>query len=371
MRSSYPLLSCLLASVASLALHSAASACDTAPQLRWNPERSWPAACESDVPTDGFVLLEGDALPSDLAGGEGQLVVWLERTVDGQAVEKFAGSLSFPSDKSALFHSEAPLQPNADYLISAERQAADGSVLGARYTSKFTTGALALAPVSFRDAPSVQLEQFDAELQECAADSCGVEHCRALDVTVPTTSVRVRVPAIEGGIAQRPYAVSASLSLRGDLGQAPAVATSDSAVTQAGKHSFVVVDVPHGSIASEACVTITATDLAGHSATSEPVCIALPSPVAEAAIPEQGSTVAAPDTVLAASSAVPPAVDRDQASGEPEFSQQVDALSADAVAAIDDAGGCAIGEGRSSLGGFGWVALALTLAPLRSRKRKF
>jgi hypothetical protein len=342
----------LLASLSGLALHSSAYACDVEAPVRWNPERSWPAACESNIPTDGFVLLEGDALPADIAGGQGQLDVTIERTIEGAAVELFAGKLSFPDAKSALFQSDRPLSPQADYQITAFRRSPDGQEQGSRFTSKFTTGELALAPLSL-SAPTLQLEQFDKELEDCALDACGLERCESLDQTVATTYVRVAVPPIEGGIEQRPYAVSAALTVRDASDPAAVVATSDTAATQAGKRSFLVIEVPASAAGREGCVSVTATDLAGHEQTSESVCLAL----GQAEVAPEPSGAAAP---AAAHTAV----------AEPSLlSEHVDAVSADTDAAVAQAGGCAVAATGESASGLGWLALALTLARLRARKR--
>jgi len=56
--------------------------------------------------------------------------------------------------------------------------------------------------------------------------------------------VRIAVPPIVGGVDLRAYSVSAKIVASFANGQAPAVATSDTTATQAGKRSFIVLELP-------------------------------------------------------------------------------------------------------------------------------
>jgi hypothetical protein len=352
MRASSPLLVAgLVVSLSCVASHAAALECEGAANPSWTPQRSWPAACEPDVPTDGFVLLEGDALEGATASGEGALSVTLQRMHEGVALETFDGQLTYPDATSALFRSARPLAASADYQITAQRVAPDGRTLGERFTSKFTTGVRSLAPLTFHAAPELSIEQFDKEVVACTTDACGAKHCEGTDESVPATFARVAVPPIQGGIEQRPYAVAASLTLGGSTQAAP-VATSDSAATQAGKRSYLVIEVPRDTQAREACVTVSATDLAGRKTSTPPVCVALPEPEPLPALARTSPTSESAASALASS---------------PGF----DDVTGEQQSAGADAGGCAIGATGRGANGLGWLALVLTLARLRSRKRAF
>jgi hypothetical protein len=352
-----PRLPALLAPVLCLTLQAlaptdaAASACDADTATRWVPQRSWPAACEPDAVTDGLVLLEGDALPLDAPGGEGELHVVVQRMVAGQPVETFEGKVSRPDATSALFQSERPLAPHTDYQISAVRVGLDGSELGYKFTSAFTTGARSVAPLAFEGAPTLRYEEVESERFECVTDACGDKRCTPGDELVQLKSVRVAVPSIVGGVDLRAYAVSAKLTASFSNGQAPVVATSDTAATQAGKRSFIVLELPALPAAAEGCVTITATDAAGHTLTSEPVCTALPGD--EQPYDDEGPAIEVLDQL-----------------GLSQTSESATEVSGGApVTAEASAQGCAIGQNRGSLGSLGWLGLALTVARLRTRKR--
>ncbi|MDB4988849.1 MAG: hypothetical protein JWN04_4027, partial [Myxococcaceae bacterium] len=254
---------------------------------------------------------------------------------------------------SALFQSEKPLAPQTDYQISAVHVAADGTVLGNKFTSAFKTGVRTLAPLSFATAPSMNYEEAESERYDCVADACGKQNCQPTDEMVHTKSVRIAVPAIVGGVDLKPYAVSAQLVASFTSGQAPAVATSDTVATQAGKRSFLVVQLPALPSTAQGCVTISATDVAGHTLKSEPVCTSLPADDAPYDDDVQGSA-SLNDLSLTQS------VQSATGSGL-DSSQQPTAVEASA------AQGCAVGQGRASLGTLGWLAAALTLARLRSR----
>jgi hypothetical protein len=348
----------------------AASDCAGEPAQRWNAERSWPSSCELGVPTDGFVLLEGNALSADAPGGEGELQVFVQRVSAGEVLETFLGQVASTGPTSALFRSERPLLANADYVIVARRVAADGSPSGASYTSAFSTGSEALAPISFRHPAELQLESFQNELKRCTNDACGKAHCEATGESAQARLVRIAVPPIDGGITQQPYALSAKLTLSAS-GQAPAVATSDTVATQAGKRSFIVIELPPLASLTEGCVTLTAKDVAGHETQLEAGCLELSADAsaivevsAEVVPPQPTPTPASEESATAASVAVGAIEEVDS------FEQSVDAVGADEDGAVAaEAEGCAVGPARGQLGSFAWLALALTLTRLRSRKR--
>lgn len=361
-------LSFLLGSLACLGLSSpsgaAASTCDSEPAVRWLPERSWPSACEPAALTDGYVLLEGDRLPDGAGGQQGELKVVIERVVQGQAVETFAGKVTRPDAVSALFKSERPLPAGADFRIVAVEVAADGSELGPKFTSAFTTGSGTLPALAFDGAPTMKLEQVEQELYDCTKDECGVETCKPTNELDLVKSLRIAVPPVVGGIDLRSYALSAKLVATGAPQEAPVVATSDTTDTQAGKRSFLVLKVPPLDIAAEGCVTITATDAAGHTIESAPICTALPADVG----PAFGAGVqllTGDDSEVAQGEA--PAQEKSDGT---EYGESTDALTEQDIAEAS-AGGCSV-VGRSGSGGAsaaGLVALALTMARLRGRKR--
>jgi len=352
-------LACL--SVSAAPAPASADACVVEPAVRWVPERSWPSACEPAALTDGFILVEGDKLPEATPGGEGSLHIVVERIVQGAVAETFEGGVTRPDATSALFKSNRPLPANADFQISAQPLAADGSPVGTKFTSAFTTGSAVLPPLAFESQPTLKLEQAEQERFDCSKDACGVETCKSTKQVERVKSLRIAVPVITGGIDLRSYAVSAELTASFANGQAPLVATSDTADTQAGKRSFIVLEVPPLDFAAEGCVTITATDAGGHTIQSEPVCTALPAEGSDAF----GSGVLVLDGTSAAA-AQSDGVAQDKSDLD-EFGESTDALTAADVAEAN-AGGCSVGAGASGgAGALGWLTLAL--AAVRFRKR--
>lgn len=310
--------------------------------VRWLPERSWPGACETDVPTNGLVFLEGPAREASAPGGDGTLHVFVQRMEGETPLETITGTVSYPDATSAVFRAAQPLAPNADYQLTAQRVSPDGTPLSPSFTSDFTTGSRTLAGPAFRAAPTMQLEAFDKEVERCDAPASGGDaRCVPTGETTPARYLRVAVPAIEGGLAQRPYAVSAALRASFGDGQAKVVAAAEEAV-QAGKRSFMLIEVPALPADAQGCVTVSARDLAGNTVDSEPVCTQLD---------------AAVDDV--AGEAAP--LQYAQAGGE--GAEAAGALPADA------AGGCAVGTRGAGAGSLAWLALALTLSRARFRKR--
>jgi len=329
-----------------------ADVCGTEGMTRWTPQRSWPSACASDVATDGLVLLEGDALPSYALGGDGELHVTVERIVQGQAVETFEGKVSYPDPTSALFQSNRPLAPQSDYQITALRGAAQDV---GRFTSAFSTGTRTLDALTFQGAPSVTFEEVEGARSECVIDACGKKNCKPGDDAVQLKSVRVAVPPVAGGVDVRPVSIAANLVATFADGTAPRVATSDAVATQAGKRSFIVIELPALPSNAQGCVTITATDVAGHALTSEPICTALPAD-------EQPYDDDVEDVAV---------VDKLAHTTDPSTADEVDLESASIEPHVEaSAGGCAIGTSSATFGNLGWMAAALTLAGLRSRKRR-
>ena len=338
---------CLLAALGSLLVHtSSARACEGEVAARWVPERAWPGACETDVPTNGLVFLEGAARDAATPGGEGELRVFVQRMIGEVPQETYEGTLTHPDATSAVFKSARPLAPNTDYQLTAQRVSQDGTPLSVAFTSDFTTGSGSVPAPSFRAQPTLQLEAYDKELLKCDADACGEKSCVGTGEAVPARFVRVAVPAIGGGLTQRPYKVSTRLTASFASGQAPVVATAEEATVQAGKRSYALVEVPSLSEAANGCVTVTATDIAGNTVTSESVCTALAS--------DDGAEVRTEKAQEPAALVYGDAAEEKGAGLEP----------------ADSAGGCAIGEGRTSANGLAWLALALTLSRVRSRKRK-
>jgi len=357
-------LSCLLGSLACLVLHSAstASACDAEPAVRWVPERAWPSACEPSALTDGFVLLEGDKLPAGTGGGEGELHVVIERMIQGQVAETFPGKVIKTDAISALFKSDRPLPAHADFQVSAQREAADGSALSAKFTSAFTTGEAALPALTFAGEPTLKLEEAEQEHFDCSKDACGDETCKSTGELELVKSLRIAVPTIQGGIDLRDYAVSAQLVASFANGQAPVVATSDTTDTQPGKRSFLVLDVPPLDLVAEGCVTITATDAGGHTVQSTPVCVALPADVG----PGFGSGVQLLNGDAREAAQGEGAAQEKSDLDSTEYGTSTDALT-ESSASVSGAQGCSVGRDGGSAGTLGWLALGLTLVRLRKR----
>lgn len=358
-------LSCLLGTLACLALPAAAHAasCDGDATVRWLPERSWPSACEPSALVDGLVLLEGDKLPADAGGGEGELHVVIERMIQGQVVETFPGKVSRTDATSALFQSDRPLPAHADFQISAQLQGSDGSALSAKFTSAFTTGEASLPPLSFASEPGIKLEESEQERFACSKDACGEETCKSTGDLDLVKSLRIAVPAIQGGIDLRDYKVSAKLVASFSNGQAPLVATTDIVDTQPGKRSFMVLEVPPLDYAAEGCVTITATDAAGHTVEGPAACLPLPADVGPAFGTGvqliEGNNTSASQREAAA---------QDKADLEStEYGTSTDALT-DATA-VNGAQGCSVGRSSGGAGTVGWLALALTFVRLRSVRK--
>ena len=359
--------SALLVAAASLTLQtssaSAHATCADDTATRWVPQRAWPSACEPDAATDGLVLLEGDALPVGQPGGEGQLQIVVQRMNAGAVVETYPGKVSRLDAAGALFQSDRPLAPQAQYQITAVRVDLDGSALGNKFSSAFSTGTHALAPLTFASAATLRYEEADTERFECVLDGCGQKHCLPGDETVHVKSVRIAVPPINGGVELRPYAVSAKLVASFSNGLAPVVATSDTAATQAGKRSFLVVELPALPSDATGCVTINATDVAGHTVASEPVCTSLRGD-------EQpyDKEISAPklDSQLAYAQTTEASTDTD------DKSQALPSVSATSPeAAVDEAStqGCSVGRAQSNLGSAAWLVLAMTLVRFRASRR--
>jgi hypothetical protein len=356
----------LLATLASMALPAgAALACAAEPSQRWVPQRSWPAACEPEAFTDGVVLLDGDAIPEYSLGGQGDLEVSISRMVDGAAVETFAGSVSYPDGTSALFQADRPLPPASDFMITAFRAGVDGSPIGDTFTSAFTTGALALAPLAMASEPTFAYEEADRKRHTCSADACGKPRCETSDELVHLRSLRVAVPEITGGVTAKPYRVWAELVATFAAGQAPAVATTDIAATQADRRSYFVLDLPALPASAEGCVTVRVQDVAGHSLDSKPVCMKFDADGTPQ--PADSDALGADSQIKISTYGHPPVAD-DTELDELGLSTSSDAITASPALAEASAGGCTIGRSGGA-GALGWLGLALTLARLRPRKR--
>lgn len=312
-----------------------ARACDEEAAQGFRPERSWPAACERDVPTDGLVVLEGSANPPRNAAEKGPLRVQIKRMRDGAAVETFAGEVREVGPNLAVFRSQVPLPEGSDFVVSAVRVAPDGTPLSAPFTSAFTTGHTPLPALAFRSVPTVQLEAFDKELEQCeVVDACGERRCTKTGETVPTHYLRIAVPEIDGGLAKLPYRVSATLT--SDREASAVLAAQEAKGVPPGHRSYMLLELPPRDREGRGCVTITASDAAGHEAAAETVCLALPAPEAPPSRPEHV------DALRLASPAAPEA----QAAS---------------------AGGCTLG-GPADTSGLAWLALILTFSRRRSRK---
>lgn len=391
----------VFAAVAGSLLHApsvSALTCDGDAAPRWNPERSWPSSCELGVPTDGFAVLSGDPLSEHEQGGDGELQVFVQRVSDGAPLERYDGEVSQADATSVLFRSAQPFAANADFILVAQRVGRDGTPRGLPFTSSFSTGSDALASISFQQAAELSVEPSEQALHECTVDACGVEQCEPTGESEPVRLVRIAVPPIAGGIEQRPYEVSAQLTLRSATAQAPLVATSDTVVTQANQRSFMVVTLPALATDMQGCVTLTARDIAGHEASLEAGCMDLPADEladdASALEDAPGATsdsegeivdavsdpAATPDELPVGDEATPvsgaavdDASDVDVPSEELEtlaFEQEVSAVEAAQASTSGQAQGCAVaGAGSSNAGSFGWLVLALTCVRLRARKR--
>jgi hypothetical protein len=353
-----------LSLLASLALAtvptSPVQACANEPAARWVPQRSWPAACEPDAYTDGAVLLEGDAIASYTLGGEGELKVLVQRIVDGAPVEDFTGKISFPDETAALFQADRALPPATDFMIVAYRASIDGTPIGDKFTSAFTTGTRALKPLALTGEPTLAYEESDRKRHSCETDACGESRCSTSDELVHVRSLRVAVPEITGGFEGKPYRVSAELVATFGAGQAPAVATSDNAATQADKRSYFVLDLPALPEAAEGCVTIHVQDVGGRTFDSEPTCMKFDPD--DAAQPAPGNALGADNQIKITTQA-----EADEELETLELSSTVDEATAAPQQA--SAGGCAVGQTRGGASVLGWLGLALTVARLRPRKR--
>lgn len=360
-------LCCLLGSLACLSLHTASTAlaCDSEPAVRWVPERAWPSACEPSALVDGFVLLEGDKLPTGTGGGEGALHVVIERMIQGQVAETFPGTVRLTDATSALFKSDRPLPAHADFQISAQREAADGTPLSAKFTSAFTTGEAALPALSFAGEPSLKLEQAEQERFDCSKDACGSETCKSTGELDLVKSLRIAVPAIQGGVDLRSYKVSAQLVASFPNGQAPVVATSDTTDTQPGKRSFVVLDVPSLDFAARGCVTITATDAGGHTVQSSSACVDLPADVG----PAFGSGVQLLNGDVSEAAQREASAQEKADLDSPEYASSTDALT-ETEASMSGAQGCSVGRGTGGASTLGWLVLALTAVRLRGTRKR-
>ncbi len=340
-----------------------AQACASDPAARWVPQRTWPSTCEPDAFVDGAVLIEGDAIPSYTLGGDGELKVFVQRVESGAPVEDFAGKLSFPDDTSALFQADRTLPASSDFVITAYRASVDGSPIGDKFTSAFSTGTRTLGSLALASEPTLSYEDAVRKRHTCSTDSCGQSRCLTSNELVHVRSLRVEVPEITGGIDTKGYRVSAKLVASFGAGQAPAVATSDSPATQAGKRSYIVLDLPAMPEQAEGCVTIHVEDVGGRSVDSKPVCMKFDADDAQQ--PADGSALGADSQIKITTRGEPEDAELD----ELELSSTVDEATEGPQAAQASAGGCAIGRTQGGLGTLGWLGLALTVARLRPRKR--
>ncbi|HEY6878538.1 MAG TPA: hypothetical protein VI299_10995 [Polyangiales bacterium] len=355
-----------LGAAAALGWHaSSAQACADEPAARWVPQRSWPSACEPDAFVDGVVLLDGDAIPSYQLGGQGELKVSIQRMVAGAAVEEFPGKVSFPDATSALFQADRALPAGSDFMITAYRASIDGSPIGDRFTSAFTTGTRALSPLALASEPTLSYEESDRKRHACSEDACGEQHCETSGELVHVRSLRVAVPEIAGGITGKPYQVSAELVATFDAGQAPPVATRDNAVTQADKRSYFVLDLPALPFAAEGCVTIHVRDVGGHALDSKPVCMKFD---ADSAPRPADTDALGAGSQIKISTRQPTDEEASEGLDQLELASTLDEATA-TPHANDSAGGCAIGQSGQGAGALGWLGLALTAVRLRPRKR--
>jgi hypothetical protein len=343
MNSPLPWFACLSAAIGALSMDVAsARACADEAERAWLPERSWPAACERDIPTDGLVVLEGPARASHVSRGKGDLRVQIKRMLGGTAVETFEGNVIEVGPNAAVFRSKVPLSGDTDYVLTAQRVSSDGTPLSAPFTSAFTTGHTALPSLAFRSVPTIQLEAFDKELEHCeAAEACGDQRCTPTGETAPTHYLRISVPEIDGGLTKLPYSVSATLTSDG-AGETAVLATQEAPDVRTGLRSYMLLELPPRDRDGRGCVTVSATDAAGHQADAETVCLALP-----------------------ASDAPPPPT--------PAQPEHLDALRLATPAAPDESatatGGCTIARGASSTSDLLWLALVLAMMRPRARKR--
>jgi hypothetical protein len=269
------------------------------------PGPVWPPDCTRDMPRDGLLLLDAEAL----ADSGGALQVRLVRSADGGEVKgDFDDTRALPRGLRA-WRSQEPLAPDTEYRVELGQAASAEQ----RRISYFTTGEAFLAPLAFSARPALRLIA-----REPAADAPDSE----------PVLLRVALPALSGGLPQRPLHVAATLDEEG-------AAQSDARDVRPGQPLTFEFGSELTSEPRELCVEISAQDDLGQALRLDPpLCVSLP---ARSHPPE----LAARTLDAASASEDAAASTSESAAPEPATSQ---------AAALDSApaSGCSISPASSS-----------------------
>lgn len=325
----------------------------------------WPPDCTRDMPRDGLVLLDPSALglpAAEPATAAQMLEIRMLRTSDGTPV---AGTLEAPDPQTGSllrWRSHAPLHAHTEYKIEA-RQAPSQEMALSGY---FTTGESFLAPLAFSGRPALRLM---ARAPAPAADGAEVE----------SILVRIALPPLTGGLAQRALQISVAWSEGDDDELAAGLRGRHEQAAVPGETLGFELEAQLRDAPSERCLEIVAHDDLGQEVALDPaLCVSLP---ARSASEPADAPADADDAAPAQGDAPAPdsASEHDESLESPELetlARQQAANDATQQAANDAtqasqseataAGGCSLSSGR---GGAGWALLLAALPALFRRRR--
>jgi hypothetical protein len=312
-------------------------------------EPLWPPDCTRDMPRDGLVLLDREALGSAQDSGGAApdtLEVRLLRSADGAPVDGALATPDWGTTSLLPWRSQAPLEADTEYKIEVRRKDAQAVVSEPGLSGYFTTGSAFLAPLAFSGRPAVRLL---AQAPRAAAEP-------APELLL----VRIALPPLSGGLAQRTLRVTAAWSERPGHEPTEGLRARHEQSAIPGETLGFELEAQLGDAAHERCLEITARDDLGHELALEPeLCVSLPARSSA----EPASDALAPDPADA-----PPPDD-----AEPGLQTGFDALASHQVASAapqaDGAGGCTLSRARGAPA-WPWVLSALP-ALVRRRRRRF
>jgi hypothetical protein len=309
----------------------------------------WPPDCTRDMPRDGLVLLDGRVLGVAPSAATEALEIRLLRTADGAIVD---GTLDSAEPAAALlrWRSHAPLHANTEYKIEARMRGAQEPALA----GYFTTGDAFIAPLAFSGRPAVRLL---ARAPRPGSDG-----------QPETMVVRIAMPHLTGGLAQRPVSLSVGWSETAEGEQAAGLRGRQEEAVLPGKTLGFELEAQLGERPQERCLEIVARDDLGQElALNPPLCVSLPA--------RSGAEPPPEDDGLAADGFESDHSAATETEGEPpRFETRASQHLADDATAVSHeqagAGGCALGGAQGEVGGV-WLLVALLPFVRRQRVRFF
>jgi hypothetical protein len=320
----------------------------------------WPPDCTRDMPRDGLVLLDPSALglaaPTEPATAAQTLEIRLLRTSDGTAVSGTLEAFEPGTDSLLRWRSQAPLHANTEYKIEARHLASQAMAL----SGYFTTGESFLAPLAFSGRPALRVMARAAELDGAQRES---------------VLVRIALPPLTGGLAQRAVQVSVAWSETDDSERAAGLRGGHEQAAVPGETLGFELEAQLRDAPSERCLEIVAGDDLGQAVALDPaLCVSLP---ARSTGEPRDARSHADDTDRAAQddrNGVP-APDAASEHDEPPESAEFETLASQQSAAEATqpsqsegaaAGGCSLSSGH---GGSSWAWLLAALPALFRRRR--